>query len=103
MVTKGDAPGSAFQAFPLCTGGVEPTAGGCVRVETLDALGQPTGGTPARVRFSNVVGHFSTWAVAIVTPANSGGGGGGGGTMDPWMLTLLGGAGAWVRRRRQAA
>ena len=70
MVTKGDAPGSAFQAFPLCAGGVEPTAGGCVRVETFDALGEPTGGPPARVRFSNVVGHFSTWAVAIVTPAS---------------------------------
>ncbi len=30
-------------------------------------------GTPALVRFSNVIGHFSTWAVAIVTqvtPAN---------------------------------
>ena len=73
MVTKGDAPGSAFQAFPLCAGGVEPTAGGCVRVETFDALGEPTGGPPARVRFSNVVGHFSTWAVAIVTPASGNG------------------------------
>ena len=73
MVTKGDAPGSAFQAFPLCAGGVEPTAGGCVRVETFDALGEPTGGIPARVRFSNVVGHFSTWAVAIVTPASGNG------------------------------
>ena len=73
MGTKGDAPGSAFQAFPLCAGGVEPTAGGCVRVETFDALGEPTGGPPARVRFSNVVGHFSTWAVAIVTPASGNG------------------------------
>ena len=67
LVTKGDAPGSVFQAFPICVGTSTPTAGGCVRVETFDALGQPTSGTPAIVRFSNVIGHFSTWAVAIVT------------------------------------
>jgi hypothetical protein len=67
LVTKGDAPGSVFQAFPICVGTGTPTAGGCVRVETFDALGQPTTGTPALVRFSNVVGHFSAWAVAIVT------------------------------------
>jgi len=45
-----------------------PAAGGCVVVHLLDADGQPTTGTPAVIRFSNVVGHFSTWAVAIVTP-----------------------------------
>lgn len=67
MVTKGEAAGSVFQAFPICGGAGTPTAGGCVRVETFDAFGQPTSGTPAIVRFSNVVGHFSTWAVAIVT------------------------------------
>ena len=67
MVTKGAAPGSAFQAFPICGSADTPTAGGCVQVEALDALGHPTSGTPAIVRFSNVVGHFSTWAVAIVT------------------------------------
>jgi hypothetical protein len=70
LVTKGDAVGSVFQAFPICGGADTPTAGGCVRVETFDALGQPTSGTPAVVRFSNVVGHFSTWAVAIVTQAS---------------------------------
>ncbi len=69
LVTKGDAVGSVFQAFPVCSGGQTPTAGGCVRVETFDATGQPTSGTPAIVRFSNVVGHFSTWAVAIVNQA----------------------------------
>ncbi len=37
-------------------------------VQKLDANGAPTTGTPAIVRFSNVVGHFSIWAVAIVTP-----------------------------------
>jgi hypothetical protein len=66
LVTKGDAVGSVFQAFPVCASSETPTAGGCVRVETFDAAGQPTSGTPAIVRFSNVVGHFSTWAVAIV-------------------------------------
>jgi hypothetical protein len=39
-----------------------------VKVEAFDANGQPTTGTPALVRFSNAIGHFSTWAVAIVTP-----------------------------------
>ncbi len=67
LVTKGDAVGSVFQAFPICSSGQTPTAGGCVRVESFDALGQPTSGTPAIVRFSNIIGHFSTWAVAIVT------------------------------------
>lgn len=67
VVTKGDAPGSAFQAFPICASAETPTVDGCVRIETFDADGQPTSGTPVSVRFSNVVGHFSTWAVAIVT------------------------------------
>lgn len=70
MVTKGDAAGSVFQAFPICVGAQAPTVDGCVKIEAFDALGQPTSGTPAIVRFSNVVGHFSTWAVAIVTQAN---------------------------------
>ena len=74
LVTKGDAVGSVFQAFPICSGGQAPTVDGCVRVETFDAQGQPTSGPPASgppasVRFSNVVGHFSTWAVAAVTRA----------------------------------
>lgn len=51
-----------------------PTVDGCVLVETLDANGQPTTGTPAILRFSNVVGHFSTWAVAIVVPDTDGDG-----------------------------
>jgi hypothetical protein len=66
LVTKGDAVGSVFQAFPICTSAETPTVDGCVRVETFDALGRATSGTPAIVSFSNVVGHFSTWAVAIV-------------------------------------
>ncbi|MFN8546248.1 MAG: hypothetical protein U0807_18880, partial [Candidatus Binatia bacterium] len=67
MVTKGDAVGSVYQAFPICRGADVPAVDGCVRVEAFDALGLPTTGTPAIVRFSNVVGHFSTWTVAIVT------------------------------------
>lgn len=67
LVSKGDGAGSRFQAFPVCGSADTPTAGGCVRVETFDADGRPTSGTPARVRFSGVVGRFSTWAVATVT------------------------------------
>ena len=67
IATKGDAVGSVFQSFAICADGQSPTVDGCVRVETLNAQGIPTTGTPAIVRFSNVVGHFSTWAVAVVT------------------------------------
>jgi sugar lactone lactonase YvrE len=69
MATKGDAAGSMYQAFPICGGAEVPMPDGCVKVESLDAAGNPTSGTPDIVRFSNVVGHFSIWAVAIVTPA----------------------------------
>ncbi|HTG94433.1 MAG TPA: PxKF domain-containing protein, partial [Pyrinomonadaceae bacterium] len=71
LATRGDAAVSQYQAFPICSTGQQPTAGGCVLVELLDANGQPTTGTPAIVRFSNVVGHFSTWAVAIVSPQSN--------------------------------
>jgi hypothetical protein len=71
LATRSDVPGNQYQAFPICTGGAQPTPGGCVVVALLDANGQPTTGTPAIVRFSNVVGHFSTWAVAIVTPQSA--------------------------------
>ncbi len=67
LATRGDAPGGTYQAFPLCTGGAVPSADGCVSVTKLDSNGQPTSGTPDVVRFSGVVGHFSTWAVALVT------------------------------------
>ncbi|HUR99249.1 MAG TPA: carboxypeptidase-like regulatory domain-containing protein, partial [Pyrinomonadaceae bacterium] len=66
LATRGDAAGSMYQAFPVCASGVPPTVGGCVSVELLDANGQPTMGMATTARFSNVVGHFSTWAVAIV-------------------------------------
>ncbi|MGH2808649.1 MAG: hypothetical protein ACRDKT_15400, partial [Actinomycetota bacterium] len=66
LATRGDAPDATYQAFPLCGGSETPTADGCVQVELLDATGVATTGTPASVRFTGVVGHFSTWAVAIV-------------------------------------
>ena len=65
LATKGDAPGGTYRAFPLCAVGTLPSADGCVAVARLDSNGQPTSGTPAAVRFSGVVGHFSTWAVAL--------------------------------------
>jgi sugar lactone lactonase YvrE len=68
MVAKADAPGSGFQAFPICSGGVLPSPDGCVTLELLDAAGDPTLGTPAFVRFSSVVSHFSTWGVAVIAP-----------------------------------
>lgn len=101
LVTKGDAIGDSFQAFPVCASAETPTAGGCVQVETLDAGGLPTIGTPARVRFSSVIGHFSTWAVATVAQPGDDGhgdghGGGGGGSIgiELLLLALL----AWARR-----
>jgi TolB protein len=69
LATKGDNPDANYQALPLCAGAESPTANGCVMVELLDANGEPTTGTPAAVRFTGVAGHFSTWAVAIVTAA----------------------------------
>jgi len=66
LATKGDAVGSTYQAFPTCTAAQTPTADGCVLIESLDGAGQPTTGTPAFLRFSNIVGHFSTWAVVMI-------------------------------------
>ena len=69
LATRGDGPTDTYQAFALCAGPEVPTAGGCVKVEELDASGQPTSDQPTIVRFTGVTGHFSDWAVAIVTPA----------------------------------
>jgi hypothetical protein len=73
LVTLATTPsaGGSYQAFPICAAGATPTIDGCVLVERLDANGQPTTGTPAKVRFSNVVGHFSIWGVAIVKPVTA--------------------------------
>jgi hypothetical protein len=68
LATRGDAPGGTYQAFPICSGTQAPAPGGCVQVQKLDAAGQPTTGAPTAVRFTGVTGHFSRWAVAIVTP-----------------------------------
>jgi hypothetical protein len=68
LFTRSDPPENFSQAFPVCTGVDVPTAGGCVRVQQLDANGEPTTGVPAIVRFSGVTGHFSTWGVALVEP-----------------------------------
>jgi sugar lactone lactonase YvrE len=65
LVTK-DA-GGAYQSFDVCGAGETPSDGGCVTMELLDASGNPTSGTPAVIRFGALVGHFSTWAVAIVS------------------------------------
>ena len=101
LVTKGDAIGDSFQAVPVCASAETPTAGGCVRLETFDALGQPTSGTPASVRFSSVIGHFSTWGVAVITEPDDAGGDDGGGSsgiggMELLLLALL----AIARRNR---
>ena len=74
LATKGDAPSSSYQAFPHCTSSQVPAIGACVLVETLGDDAQPTIGTPAYLRFSNVAGHFSSWAVVIVTPDTDGDG-----------------------------
>ncbi len=67
LAVKGDAVGSQYQTFAVCSGSAAPTAGGCVSVLALDAAGNPTTSTPAKVRFTGVVGHFSTWAVVVVS------------------------------------
>ena len=72
LVTRGDTPGALYQSFAMCTGGQVPTVDGCVQVQLLDASEQPTADTPAIVRFVGVVGHFSTWGVALVTAAPTG-------------------------------
>jgi len=62
LAVKNDTIGSVWQTFPVCTGS------GCVTIGLLDANGLPATGTPEIVRFTGVVGHFSTWAVVIATP-----------------------------------
>jgi uncharacterized repeat protein (TIGR01451 family) len=72
---RGDAPGSSFQTFAICLASELPSAGGCVGVERFDAAGTPLApgdaSVPARVRFSGVVGHFSTYALVLVTPPDT--------------------------------
>jgi HYR domain len=68
VVGKGDAAGAAYAAFSVCTAAQTPDADGCVAVASLAADGTPTTGDPSFVRFDGVVGHFSSYAVATVTP-----------------------------------
>jgi hypothetical protein len=79
IVTKPDAPGSAYGAFARCTGTQTPDADGCVTVTLLDAGGNAVapGAEPAFARFDGIAGHFSTYAVALVTAPGGGGPGGG--------------------------
>jgi hypothetical protein len=73
IVVKGDAPGAGYQAFARCSPGQTPAFNGCVDVFLLGPDGQPapTGTVPAFVRFDGVAGHFSSYAVALVTPITS--------------------------------
>ena len=67
LAVKGDAGGSSYQAFALCTGAETPAADGCVAAERLDAAGLPLAPEsteiPAAIRFTGVTGSFSTWAL----------------------------------------
>lgn len=70
VAVKNDTPGSVYQAFALCPPGETPD-GSCVSLTLLDAEGNvlPAGSSaPAFVRFEGVTGHFSIFAVVIVTP-----------------------------------
>jgi hypothetical protein len=75
LVSKADAPGSVYGAFPRCTGTQTPEANGCVTVALLAADGSvaPAGTQPAFARFEGIAGHFSTYAVALVGAQGGGG------------------------------
>ena len=66
---RGDAAPRADRARPNVTTAAMTSLiiSSDVLVQRLDINGQPTTEPPAIVRFSNVVGHFSTWAVVIVS------------------------------------
>ena len=76
IVTKADAPGSVYGAFARCTGTQTPEADGCVAVTLLAAGGNAAapGSDPAFARFEGIAGHFSTYAVALVSGSGPGGG-----------------------------
>jgi len=76
LTVKSDAPGSVPQARAQC-GPADPlVADGCVKVGAFDALGfqLPSGETAgaATLRIAALVSHFSTYAMAIVTPLGAG-------------------------------
>ena len=70
IVVKGDDPGAVYQAFARCVQGQTPETNGCVDAVLLGADGQPapSGTDPAFVRFTGIAGHFSIYAVALVSP-----------------------------------
>jgi hypothetical protein len=73
IVSKSDAPGSTYGAFARCTGTQTPQANGCVAVTLLAADGSvaTAGSEPALARFDGIAGHFSTYAVALVSAQQS--------------------------------
>ena len=80
IVTKADAPGSVYGAFERCSGTQTP-ADGCVAVTLLAADGSvaPAGTEPALARFDGIAGHFSAYAVALVSRSGGPGAGSPGG------------------------
>ena len=69
IAVKGDAPDATYQAFARCTQVQTPETDGCVDAALLGPDGQPApdGTDPAFVRFTGIAGHFSTYAVALVS------------------------------------
>jgi len=72
VAVKNDAPGSVYQAFAICDAPMDDSSGSpCVTITRLDAAGNPlpagSTATPSFVRFDGVTGHFSTFAVVIVS------------------------------------
>jgi len=71
LAVKGDDPTAAYQGFAACAQGQTPETDGCVDIVLLGSDGQPVqnAADAAFVQFVGVAGHFSTYAVAFVTPA----------------------------------
>jgi hypothetical protein len=76
VAVKNDAFGSVYQAFAISDTPTDDSSGSpSVTVTRLDAAGNPlpagSTATPATVRFEGVTGHFSTFAVVIVSHSSS--------------------------------
>ena len=69
IVSKADDPGSVYGAFARCTAAQTPEADACVGVTLLAADGSvsPPGSEPAFARFDGIAGHFSTYAIALLS------------------------------------
>ncbi len=70
IAVQGDGPNAVYQAFARCAAGQTPQSDGCVDADLLDENGQVTQDPTQAVsaRFDGVAGHFSNYAVALVTP-----------------------------------